>query len=48
MTTTKQILGQFGEEVVRKQCNCPDCDKGRFKPLGNNFKILHDFLFLEN
>ena len=38
MTTAKQILGQFGEEVVRKQCNCPDCDNCRFKPLGNNFK----------
>ena len=38
MTTAKQILGKFGEEVVRKQCNCPDCDKGRFKLLGNNFK----------
>ena len=38
MTTAKQILGKFGEETVRKQCNCPDCEKGKFKLLGNNFK----------
>ena len=38
MTTAKQILGKFGEEIVRKQCNCPDCEKGKFKLLGNNFK----------
>ena len=38
MTTAKQILGKFGEEIVRKQCNCPDCEKGKFKLPGNNFK----------
>ena len=38
MTTAKQILGKFGEEIVRKQCNCPNCDKGLFKLLGDNFK----------
>jgi len=38
LTTAKQILGKFGEEIVRKQCNCPNCDKGLFKLLGDNFK----------
>jgi len=38
LTTAKQILGKFGEEIVRNQCNCPDCEKGKFKLLGNNFK----------
>lgn len=39
MSTLKQDLGEFGEEMVSKHCVCPKCKKGNFlKRLPNNFK----------
>ena len=47
MATEKQKLGDFGEEVVVKNCHCPKCKKGRtLKRLPKNFKcadVVCDF-----
>jgi hypothetical protein len=47
MATDKQILGQQGEELVVKNCNCPRCKRPRtLRRLPTNFKcadIVCDF-----
>ena len=47
MATNKQILGEFGEETVRKNFACPKCRRNKtLKRLPNNFKcadIICDF-----
>ncbi len=47
MTTEKQKLGNFGEEVIIKRCQCPKCKRKKtLKLLANNFKcadVVCDF-----
>lgn len=47
MATLRQQLGEFGEVLVCKSCNCPKCKRGgTFKRLPPNFKcadIICDF-----
>ena len=47
MTTAKQKLGDFGEEFVRKNFDCPKCKRKKtLKRLPPNFKcadIICDF-----
>ena len=47
MPTRRQILGQFGEICVVKECRCPKCKRSRtLKRLPNNFKcadVICDF-----
>ena len=41
MATSKQVIGKFGENVVKKHCNCPKCKKDKtFKLLPNSFKCV--------
>ena len=45
--TKKQELGEYGEKLVIKKCDCPECKKNKtLKRLPNNFKcvdIICDF-----
>jgi len=47
MSTSKQALGRFGEELVAKKCSCPKCKRTKtFKRLPANFKcadLICDF-----
>ena len=47
MKTEKQILGDWGERIIQKNCSCPKCKKNdTFKLLPSNFKcadIICDF-----
>ena len=47
MATPRQMLGDFGEEIVAKTCSCPRCKRPRtLKRLPNNFKcadLICDF-----
>ena len=47
MRTKKQQIGDLGEQIVVKRCNCPHCKRnGTLKCLPNNFKcadVICDF-----
>ena len=47
MRTSKQQLGDFGEELIRKNFNCPKCKRTKtLKKLPPNFKcadLICDF-----
>lgn len=47
MTTTKKMLGNWGEQLVAKSCNCPKCKRSNtLKLLPPNFKcadLICDF-----
>src|SRR5215469_6174764 len=45
--TTRQVLGDFGEERVTRDCSCPKCKRRKtFRKLPTNFKcadVICDF-----